>query len=55
MKPARPASGTDNAPRNGNTSITAFALTPKRYIRLVTCNTLPHLDAAEHASWVTYA
>jgi broad specificity phosphatase PhoE len=37
-----------------NTSITEFAFTPKRHM-LVTYNTLPHLDAAEHASWVTYA
>ena len=36
-----------------NTSITEFAFTPKRHM-LVTYNTLPHLDAAEHASWVTY-
>jgi len=37
-----------------NTSVTEFAFTPKRHM-LVTYNTLPHLDAAEHASWVTYA
>ncbi|MBC7547876.1 MAG: histidine phosphatase family protein, partial [Polaromonas sp.] len=37
-----------------NTSITEFAFTPKRHM-LVTYNTLPHLDDAEHASWVTYA
>ena len=37
-----------------NTSITEFAFTPKRHM-LVTYNTLPHLDATEHASWVTYA
>ena len=37
-----------------NTSITEFAFTPKRHM-LVTYNNLPHLDAAEHASWVTYA
>ena len=37
-----------------NTSVTEFAFTPKRHM-LVTYNTLPHLDAAEHASWMTYA
>ena len=37
-----------------NTSVTEFAFTPKRHM-LVTYNNLPHLDAAEHANWVTYA
>lgn len=37
-----------------NTAVTEFAFTPKRHM-LMTYNTLPHLDAAEHASWVTYA
>ncbi len=37
-----------------NTSVTEFAFTPKRHM-LVTYNTLPHLDAPEHAGWVTYA
>jgi broad specificity phosphatase PhoE len=37
-----------------NSSVTEFAFTPKR-LMLVTYNTLPHLDAPEHASWVTYA
>lgn len=37
-----------------NTSITEFAFTPKRHM-LVTYNSLPHLDAPEHADWVTYA
>ena len=37
-----------------NTSITEFAFTPKRHM-LVTYNTLPHLDSAEHAPWITYA
>ena len=37
-----------------NASITEFAFTPKRHM-LVTYNTLPHLDAPEHASWVTYS
>ena len=36
-----------------NTSVTEFAFTPKRHM-LVTYNTLPHLDAAEQLSWVTY-
>ncbi|MDP2256404.1 MAG: histidine phosphatase family protein [Polaromonas sp.] len=37
-----------------NSSVTEFAFSPKRH-RLVTYNTLPHLDAPEYASWVTYA
>ena len=37
-----------------NSSVTEFAFSPRRH-RLVTFNTLPHLDAPEHASWVTYA
>ncbi len=37
-----------------NCSVTEFAFTPKRH-RLVTFNTLPHLDAPEHAGWVTFA
>ena len=36
-----------------NSSVTEFAFTPKRHM-LVTYNTLPHLDAPEHASWITY-
>ncbi|MDB5929279.1 MAG: Phosphoglycerate mutase [Polaromonas sp.] len=37
-----------------NASVTEFAFTRKRH-RLVTFNTLPHLDAPEHASWITFA
>ena len=37
-----------------NTSVTELAFTPKRH-RLVTFNTLPHLDAPEHADWITFA
>jgi broad specificity phosphatase PhoE len=37
-----------------NSSVTEFAFSPKRH-RLVTYNTLPHLDAPEYAGWVTYA
>ena len=37
-----------------NASVTEFAFTPKRHM-LMTFNTLPHLDAPEHADWVTYA
>ena len=37
-----------------NCSVTEFAFAPKRH-RLVTFNTLPHLDAPEYASWVTFA
>lgn len=40
--------------RMRNTSVTEFAFTPKRHM-LVTYNTLPHLDSAEHRDWVTYA
>ena len=35
-------------------SVTEFAFTPKRHM-LVTYNTLPHLDAPEHAAWISYA
>jgi broad specificity phosphatase PhoE len=37
-----------------NCSVTEFAFTPKRHM-LLTYNTLPHLDAPEYASWVTYS
>ena len=37
-----------------NTALTEFAFSPKRHM-LVSYNTLPHLDSAEHHSWVTYA
>jgi broad specificity phosphatase PhoE len=37
-----------------NSAITEFAFTPKRHM-LLTFNTLPHLDSAEHAPWITYA
>ena len=37
-----------------NSSVTEFAFNPRRHM-LVTFNTLPHLDAPEHAPWVTYA
>ena len=37
-----------------NCSVTELAFTPKRHM-LVTYNTLPHLDAPEHAAWVTYS
>jgi len=40
--------------RMRNSAVTEFAYTPKRHM-LVTYNTLPHLDGAEHAGWVTYA
>ena len=36
-----------------NSSVTEFAFTPKRHM-LVTYNTLPHLDAPEHAAWISY-
>ncbi len=37
-----------------NTAVTEFAFNPKRHV-LLTFNTLPHLDAAQLAHWVTYA
>ena len=37
-----------------NSSVTEFTFTPKRHT-LLTYNTLPHLDATEYASWITYA
>jgi broad specificity phosphatase PhoE len=36
-----------------NSAVSEFAFNPKR-LSLVTFNTLPHLDAAEHAAWVTH-
>ena len=37
-----------------NSSVTELAFNPKRHM-LVTYNTLPHLDEAQYAPWVTYA
>ncbi len=37
-----------------NTALTEFVFTPKRHM-LLSYNTLPHLDSAEHQSWVTFA
>jgi broad specificity phosphatase PhoE len=37
-----------------NSAVTAFEFTPKRHM-LLTYNTLPHLDAAHYADWVTFA
>lgn len=37
-----------------NSAVTEFAFNPKRQM-LLTYNTLPHLDAAQYADWVTYA
>jgi broad specificity phosphatase PhoE len=37
-----------------NTALTEFAFTPKRHM-LLTYNTLPHLDSADHKDWVTFA
>ncbi len=36
-----------------NSAVTEFAFNPKR-LALLTFNTLPHLDADEHASWITH-
>ena len=37
-----------------NSSVTEFAFTPKRHM-LLTYNTLPHLNGAEHSHLITYA
>lgn len=37
-----------------NSAITEFAFNPKRHT-LMTYNTLPHLEHADHAGWITYA
>ena len=37
-----------------NSSVTEFSFNPKRHM-LVTYNTLPHLDEAHYAPWITYA
>ena len=37
-----------------NSAITEFTFNPKRHT-LVTFNTLPHLEHADHASWITHA
>ncbi|GKS97036.1 histidine phosphatase family protein [Acidovorax sp. SUPP2825] len=37
-----------------NSAVTEFSIAPKR-LMMQTFNTLPHLDAEEHASWVTHA
>ncbi len=37
-----------------NTALTEFVFTPKRHM-LLSYNNLPHLDSAEHHSWITYA
>ncbi len=37
-----------------NSAVTEFAFNPKRHM-LLTYNTLPHLDSAQHADWVTFA
>jgi broad specificity phosphatase PhoE len=37
-----------------NSAVTEFTFNPKRHT-LLTYNTLPHLDHADQASWITYA
>jgi broad specificity phosphatase PhoE len=37
-----------------NSALTEFTFTPRRHT-LITYNTLPHLDHADYAGWVTYA
>jgi broad specificity phosphatase PhoE len=39
--------------RMRNSAVTEFAFTPKRHA-LITFNTLPHLESADYASWVTH-
>lgn len=39
--------------RMRNSAVTEFAFTPKRHA-LITFNTLPHLDSADCAGWVTH-
>ena len=36
-----------------NSAVTEFIFNPKRH-KLLTYNTLPHLDAAQYADWITY-
>ena len=36
-----------------NSAVTEFVFNPKRHM-LLSYNTLPHLEADEHADWVTY-
>lgn len=40
--------------RMRNTALSEVAYTPKRHM-LVTYNTLPHLEGADYADWITYA
>jgi broad specificity phosphatase PhoE len=51
---AAPAAVIDLNLRIRNTAVTEFSFTPRRHM-LLTYNTLPHLDSASHADWVTYA
>lgn len=37
-----------------NTALTEFTFTPKRHM-LLSYNTVPHLDNAQHREWITYA
>ena len=37
-----------------NTALTEFTFTPKRHM-LLSYNTVPHLDNADHRDWITYA
>jgi broad specificity phosphatase PhoE len=50
---AAPASWIELNLRIRNASITQFEFNPKRH-SLLTYNTLPHLDGADYADWVTY-
>jgi broad specificity phosphatase PhoE len=50
---APPQTTIDLNMRIRNSAVSEFAVTPSRHA-LLTYNTLPHLDSAEHASWVTY-
>ncbi len=51
---APPASVIDLNLRIRNSALTEFAFTPKRHM-LAGFNAVPHLDAPERASWLTYS
>ena len=53
-KRALEQSGSDFYEVRGEVSSMVVQLHPKR-LSLVTFNTLPHLDDAAHADWVTYS
>jgi hypothetical protein len=48
-----PATTVELNMRLRNSAVTEFVFNPKRHM-LLSYNTLPHLEADEHADWVTY-